>query len=477
MSAKTVAMDNETDPINEYKSSLNDLSFNSKPLINMLTMLSEDYKDSKAPQIVTCIEQRLHSVAADKKLPLLYLLDSICKNVGNVYTKLFTQNIVSTFCEVFEKVDEKTRLSLYKLRQTWSSIFPAKKLYAIDHRIHHKLDPAWPVIPLKPDPTPSTAGPKASNNSRPAMQSVVKSANSSTVHTARQQQVHINPKFFNDPHLQSPLPSGPEAEIAKQLIQKQNELLSLQKQKMELDVQKQKRELEEQKRALEEKERKLKEKEAMLRPNSPNGKKIKKRKRSRSHRSRSPSPISQKIRSPNHRWSQSPNERMRESPQHQLNRQQSPSYALRHNNTHRPRSRSPNAGKPFISQQSGALPPMQSSINSMSSNIMSASGLPSQPPIPTTIPAPTILAQPEMLNISHMDSNVVTTMSSMRPNITSHINVHNVLSGGHHMSNSVVEPGFPSWGQDRDYRKELDLMMNDAKEKLRSGAISNSDHE
>jgi hypothetical protein len=43
-------------------------------------------------------------VRAEIKLPVLYLIDSIVKNVGDVYTSLFTQNIVSTFCGVFEKV-------------------------------------------------------------------------------------------------------------------------------------------------------------------------------------------------------------------------------------------------------------------------------------------------------------------------------------------------------------------------------------
>ena len=35
---------------------------------------------------------------------MLYLIESIVKNAGDVYTSLFTQNIVSTFCGVFEKV-------------------------------------------------------------------------------------------------------------------------------------------------------------------------------------------------------------------------------------------------------------------------------------------------------------------------------------------------------------------------------------
>ena len=43
-------------------------------------------------------------VKPEMKLPVLYLVDSIVKNIGRDYTSLFTQNIVSTFCGVFEKV-------------------------------------------------------------------------------------------------------------------------------------------------------------------------------------------------------------------------------------------------------------------------------------------------------------------------------------------------------------------------------------
>jgi hypothetical protein len=488
-------MDSESDPISEYKSSLNDLSFNSKPLINMLTMLSEDYKDTKAPEIVKCIEQRLHSVSSDKKLPILYLLDSICKNVGNIYIKLFTQNIVSTFCHVFEKVDEKTRLSLYKLRQTWNTIFNPRKLYAIDVRIHSQLDPAWPITAPKPDDNKQLTSDNKNN-----IQSVVKSTlPQRPQQQPHQQQVHINPKFFNDTKqmttalgLQPPIGSGPEAELAKQLIQKQNELLQLQKQKLELEMLKEKQKLAEHARALKEKELKLNQKEQqMLRPNSPNGKKIKKRKRSRSHRSRSPSPISQKSRSPTHRWSRSPTDRIRENPT-TMNRQQSPSFSMRQTNSyspHRQRSRSPNViNKQFIGQKSVVpLPTIQSSVPSLATGLLSTSvGVVGQPPVPTTIPAPTILAQPEMLSISNMkiarlDQSVVTTMSGMqsRPisSAMNQINAHTVHSG--HRTNDIERDNstLASWGQDRDYRKEFDLMISEAHEKLRSGAISSAAHD
>lgn len=41
-------------------------------------------------------------------------------------------------------MDEKTRQSMYKVRQTWTEIFKNRKLYAIDVRVNH-MDPAWPI--------------------------------------------------------------------------------------------------------------------------------------------------------------------------------------------------------------------------------------------------------------------------------------------------------------------------------------------
>ena len=40
----------------------------------------------------------------DHKLVVLYLIDSIVKNVGQVYKELFAKNIVVCFCNVFERV-------------------------------------------------------------------------------------------------------------------------------------------------------------------------------------------------------------------------------------------------------------------------------------------------------------------------------------------------------------------------------------
>lgn len=45
----------------EYSSSLEDLTFNSKPLINMLTMLAEE-NSQHAPEIIKLIEKRIYEV-------------------------------------------------------------------------------------------------------------------------------------------------------------------------------------------------------------------------------------------------------------------------------------------------------------------------------------------------------------------------------------------------------------------------------
>ena len=109
-------------------------------------------------------------MSSEQKLPILYLLDSIMKNLGGEYLELFSKNIVATFCHTFEKVvrscegttkafampvflfvqvDPKKRISLFKLRQTWNGIIPARKLIAIDKHVH-SIDSGWPVMPESP---------------------------------------------------------------------------------------------------------------------------------------------------------------------------------------------------------------------------------------------------------------------------------------------------------------------------------------
>uniref|UniRef100_A0A8C6NY37 Pre-mRNA cleavage complex 2 protein Pcf11 n=1 Tax=Nothobranchius furzeri TaxID=105023 RepID=A0A8C6NY37_NOTFU len=214
------------DACREYQSSLEDLTFNSKPHINMLTILAEENVQF-AKDIVAIIEAQISKAPTMEKLPVLYLVDSIVKNVGGEYLAVFAKNLITSFICVFEKVDENTRKSLFKLRSTWDEVFPLKKLYALDVRVN-SLDPAWPIKPL---PSPTNA-------------------------------IHVNPKFLKQVcvcvcgHIW--LVSMPASQLApvisqssltqeqlirQQLLAKQKQLLELQQKKIELELEQTKAQL------------------------------------------------------------------------------------------------------------------------------------------------------------------------------------------------------------------------------------------
>ncbi|CAF3708935.1 unnamed protein product [Adineta steineri] len=141
------------DDYQDFKTALNDLKLNSKPLINFLTILAEE-KVHNAPQIVRAIEERILESKSDQILPALYVLDSIVKNLRtSVYVQLFEARLPSLFSTAFNRVDERTRSAMFKLRQTWLSFFSNLSLYNLDARTHD-IDPAWPITAKVPDPPP-----------------------------------------------------------------------------------------------------------------------------------------------------------------------------------------------------------------------------------------------------------------------------------------------------------------------------------
>ncbi|XP_037604687.1 LOW QUALITY PROTEIN: pre-mRNA cleavage complex 2 protein Pcf11 [Sebastes umbrosus] len=232
------------DACGDYQSSLEDLTFNSKPHINMLTILAEENRHC-AKDIVAIIEAQISKAPSAEKLPVLYLVDSIVKNVGGEYLAVFAKNLITSFICVFEKVDENTRKSLFKLRSTWDDVFPLKKLYALDVRVN-SVDPAWPIKPLPPTVNASAS-------------------------------IHVNPKFLKQSEeapspqpapTQPPAPPPPPAPpapqpvpvpvpvpvvspssltqeqlIRQQLLAKQKQLLELQQKKIELELEQTKAQL------------------------------------------------------------------------------------------------------------------------------------------------------------------------------------------------------------------------------------------
>jgi len=72
----------EKEVAEEYSNALADLNINSKPLINMLTMLAEE-NSAYAPIIVQCIERQLHKVFK------LYNSNAYFKVISERYSSLY----------------------------------------------------------------------------------------------------------------------------------------------------------------------------------------------------------------------------------------------------------------------------------------------------------------------------------------------------------------------------------------------------
>ncbi|KAJ3342952.1 hypothetical protein HDU93_000611 [Gonapodya sp. JEL0774] len=102
----------------EFKSGLEDLTQNVRPLILALTTVAQENQQA-APIIVEAIEDRIRTAPAPQKLPSLYLIDSICKLIGPPYPPLFSRNIVAVFSSAYASVDPETRDRMEKMIGTW----------------------------------------------------------------------------------------------------------------------------------------------------------------------------------------------------------------------------------------------------------------------------------------------------------------------------------------------------------------------
>ncbi|KAJ3199083.1 hypothetical protein HDU82_000732, partial [Entophlyctis luteolus] len=107
----------------QYRASLADLTFNSRPIITSLTIIAGE-NIQFAHVIVQAVEDQLRNVAPKIKLPVLYLVDSICKNIGNVYVQLFVRNMFATFSNAYSAVDAQDRDRFRKVVVTWKQPAP-----------------------------------------------------------------------------------------------------------------------------------------------------------------------------------------------------------------------------------------------------------------------------------------------------------------------------------------------------------------
>jgi len=59
----------------------------------------------------------------------MYLMDSICKNIGGTYLSLFSLNLTKLFGQTYNLVDSDTQMKLKRLVNTWKD-YPKGPLFS-----------------------------------------------------------------------------------------------------------------------------------------------------------------------------------------------------------------------------------------------------------------------------------------------------------------------------------------------------------
>ncbi|KAH7149857.1 hypothetical protein B0J13DRAFT_522938 [Dactylonectria estremocensis] len=107
----------------DYKLALEDLSSNMRFEISNLTVIARENTEH-ALAIAEVLQQHILKAPPNKKLPALYVLDSIVKNVGTPYTLYFGRNLFKTFMESYAVVDQPVRRKMEEMLRTWKEPVP-----------------------------------------------------------------------------------------------------------------------------------------------------------------------------------------------------------------------------------------------------------------------------------------------------------------------------------------------------------------
>lgn len=104
--------------VKDFVSILEELTFNSRPIITTLTKIAEE-NIPYAQHFADALEAKIDRCPPKQKLYALYALDSICKNAGSPYTIYFSRNLFNLYKKTYLLVDNPTRTKMIHLFRTW----------------------------------------------------------------------------------------------------------------------------------------------------------------------------------------------------------------------------------------------------------------------------------------------------------------------------------------------------------------------
>ncbi|ORX36639.1 hypothetical protein BD324DRAFT_626645 [Kockovaella imperatae] len=113
----------------EYAGRLSTLTFNSRPIIQDLSILAMQERDrrdwAKMNVVVQEIEAAVQRAPPHAKLPVLYLVDSISKNVGAPFTTQLLPHVMPRmFVAAYREVDGVTRSKMEEMVALWRTSGP-----------------------------------------------------------------------------------------------------------------------------------------------------------------------------------------------------------------------------------------------------------------------------------------------------------------------------------------------------------------
>ncbi|KAF0693351.1 Aste57867_15683 [Aphanomyces stellatus] len=115
--------------LKQYDGMINEMgAYPAKHIINSLTMIAEDL--TMAKHIAPFLVKKLSVVGPAYRLPILYLMDSIIKNVGGPYAYLFGQTLGPVYVDSVGKVNPTDLKRFNHVLKTWETarLFPSTTL-------------------------------------------------------------------------------------------------------------------------------------------------------------------------------------------------------------------------------------------------------------------------------------------------------------------------------------------------------------